>query len=258
MDSPAHPTLAGKVAIVTGASRGLGLNFALELARRGVKIAAVYTSPSSETHVKDLCDKIAKLDPPSQCIGIRANLSEASSAEEVVRQCVAAFGDHIDILVNNAGRELVKPFHECTPEDFDAIYHLNVRAPMLLLSAVRPHLRRPGRIINIGSVGGRGGFKQLSLYCSSKAALEGMTRCWAAELGAEGHTVNTVNPGPVQSDMLDNIPKDIINMQKAQTPVENRLGTTDDIAQIVAWLASEESRWVSGQAISASGGLSMY
>jgi 3-oxoacyl-[acyl-carrier protein] reductase len=85
-----------------------------------------------------------------------------------------------------------------------------------------------------------------------------MTRCWAAELGGEGHTVNAVNPGPVQSQLLENIPKEIVEMQKAQTPVQNRIGTVDDVAQVVAWLASEESRWVSGQVISASGGWAMY
>ncbi|KAI9170722.1 Dehydrogenase OXI1 [Paramyrothecium foliicola] len=253
-----YGNLHNKVAIVTGASRGLGFSFALELARRGAKVAATYTSSGSETLVQELAEKIASLGNSSQCIGIKADLRDASSAEEIVRQTVAAFGSSIDILVNNAGAELVKPFTDVTPEDFDSIYHLNVRAPLLLTQAVRPHLRTPGRIINIGSVGGRRGFRNLSMYCSSKAALEGLTRCLATELGGEGHTVNTVNPGPVQSDMLDNIPREIIDIQKKQTALQNRLGTMDDVAQIVAWLASEESRWVSGQAISASGGLEMY
>src|SRR5262249_54078560 len=102
------------------------------------------------------------------------------------------------------------------------------------------------RIINIGSVGGRFGFNALSIYCSSKAAIEGFTRCWACELGANGTTVNQVNPGPVQTEMLDNIPKELIAMQKQQTPVENRVGTVEEIARIVAWLASPDSSWISG------------
>lgn len=130
---------------------------------------------------------------------------------------------------------------------------------MLLVKAVQPHLRPGGgRIINMSSVGGRAGFKGLSLYCSSKAALEGFTRCWAAELGSEGHTVNAVSPGPVETELLENIPREIVEMQKRMTPLENRVGTVDDIAQLVAWLASEESRWVSGQVLSASGGWAMY
>ncbi|KAF4960328.1 hypothetical protein FGADI_975 [Fusarium gaditjirri] len=253
-------TLKGKVAIVTGASRGLGAGFAYELARRGAKIAATYTSPSSEKLVKELSEKIASLNPPAECIGVKADLKDESSPAEIVRQAVAAFGPQIDILVNNAGMEVVKSHTDITTSDFDSIFYLNVRAPLLLLQAVKPYLPSlgGGRIINISSVGARCGFKNLSLYCASKAALEGLTRSWAAELGEEGHTVNAVNPGPVQSDLLENIPKEIIEMQKKQTVAGNRLGEVDDVAQIVAWLASEESRWITGQALSASGGLEMY
>ncbi|KAH7174728.1 uncharacterized protein B0J16DRAFT_184528 [Fusarium flagelliforme] len=261
MDSQRNfQTLKGKVAIITGASRGLGAGFAYELARRGAKIVATYTSPSSERLVKELSEKIASLDPPSQCIAIKSDLKEECSPAKIVREAVAAFGPQVDILVNNAGMEIVKPYTNIKPSDFDSIFYLNVRAPLLLLQAVKPYLPSSGggRIINISSVGARCGFKNLSLYCASKAALEGLTRSWAAELGAEGHTVNAVNPGPVQSELLDNIPKEIVEMQKKQTPAGNRLGEVDDVAQIVAWLASEDSRWITGQALSASGGLEMY
>lgn len=221
---------------------------------------ATYTSLNSEKLVEELSAKIGSLDPPSQCIGVRADLREHDSGKKIVERAIVAFGPHIDILINNAGAELVKPHTDITATDFDDIYHLNVLAPLLLLQATKAYLPSAGggRIINISSVGARSGFKDLCLYCSSKAALEGMTRSWAAELGEEGHTVNAVNPGPVRSEMLDNIPQDIIKMQKAQTPVGNRLGSVDDIAQIVAWLASEESRWVTGQCLSASGGWAMY
>ncbi|RGP77037.1 3-oxoacyl-acyl-carrier- reductase [Fusarium longipes] len=261
MDSQYVPqTLKGKVAIITGASRGLGAGFAYELAKRGAKIVATYTSPSSEKLVSELSERIASLDPPSQCIGVKADLKEESSPAEIVRHSVAAFGAQIDILVNNAGMEIVKPYTDFTVSDFDSIFYLNVRAPLLLLQAVKPYLPTSGggRIINISSVGARCGFKNLSLYCASKAALEGLTRSWAAELGVDGHTVNAVNPGPVQSDLLNNIPREIVEMQKNQTPAGNRLGEVDDVSQIVAWLASEESRWITGQALSASGGLEMY
>ncbi len=127
-----------------------------------------------------------------------------------------------------------------------------------MTQAVLPHLRAPGRVINISSVGGRSGFATFSLYCSSKAALEGLTRCLAAELGKEGHTVNAVSPGPVETDMYQGLPQDLVEMQKKMTKVENRLGTVDDIAQVVAFLAEEGARWISGQVLSASGGFSMY
>jgi len=207
-----------------------------------------------------LIEKIDGLGNGSRAIKIKGDLRDPSVPKQIVEQTLRGFGgtDAVDILVNNAGAELVKPLREITVDDFASIYDLNVRGPLLLTQAVLPRLRRPGRIINIGSVGARYGFRDLSVYCSSKAALEGLTRCWAAELGAAGHTVNAVNSGPVRTQLLENIPREYIEMQKAQTPVENRIGTVDDVAQVVAWLASEESRWISGQVISASGGWAMY
>ena len=251
-------TLEGKVAIVTGASRGIGWQCAFELARRGAKVALIYTSPSSEAGIEALIARISSLSNSSSTIKVCANLREASAPEQVISATVNAFGPHIDILVNNAGCELVRGVGDITTEDFSYVYDLNVRAVILMTGAVTRHLRSPGRIINIGSVGGRSGFKGLSLYCSSKAALEGLTRCFAAELGAQGHTVNTVCPGPVPTDVLKGIPTDIIENQMKNTPMENRLGSPDDIAQVVGWLAEESSRWVTGQAISASGGNLMY
>lgn len=168
-----------------------------------------------------------------------------------------AFGDKIDILVNNAGVLFGKAITETTAEDYAAIFNVNVRAPLLLTKAVVPYLRAPGRIINMSSVGARSGYPQMALYSASKAALEGMTRGLAAELGDAGHTVNAVAPGPTESEMLDEVPKDIVEGQLKITAVEHRVGTVDDIARIVAWLAGEDSKWVSGQTISASGGFLM-
>jgi 3-oxoacyl-[acyl-carrier protein] reductase len=209
--------LLGKVAIVTGASRGIGAGIALELAKRGAKVAITYTSSKSDAIVTDLVKQITEMNHhggATTAIAIKADLRIPSSAARIVEQTTHAFGPHIDILVNNAGVELVKPVQDVSIDDFSFVYDLNVRAPMLMLQQVIPFLRAPGRIINISSVGARYGFKDLSTYCSSKAALEGMTRCWAAELGGAKHTVNTVNPGPVQSELLDNIPADIIDMQR--------------------------------------------
>jgi 3-oxoacyl-[acyl-carrier protein] reductase len=166
--------------------------------------------------------------------------------------------DKVHILINNAGIELVKRLGNITPEDFASVYDVNVRGTLLMTQAVLPFLAPRGRIVNISSVGARAGFAGLSVYCSSKAAIEGLTRCWAAELGHNGTTVNTVNPGPVQSEMLDNIPEEIVEAQKKATPLQNRVGTVEEVADLVGWLASEESRWVTGQTISASGGWAMY
>jgi 3-oxoacyl-[acyl-carrier protein] reductase len=128
----------------------------------------------------------------------------------------------VNILVNNAGVELVKPLGEITLEDFASVYDLNVRGTVLMTQAVLPFLAPSGRIINISSVGARCDFPSLSLYCSSKAAIEGLNRCWAAELGGNGTTVNAVSPGPVESEMLDNISKEVVDRQKRNTPLQNR------------------------------------
>jgi 3-oxoacyl-[acyl-carrier protein] reductase len=222
------------------------------------QVAATYTSPGSEKAVDALIERVASIKNDSSVLKVKADLRDPSAPKQIVEQTLQAFGNHIDILVNNAGVELVKPLQEISTEDFAFVYDLNVRGPLLMTQAVVPYLRAPARIINISSVGARHGFKDLSVYCSSKTALEGLTRCWAAELGSAGHTVNAVNPGPVQTALMENIPKEYIEMQKAQTPVQQRVGTVDDIAQIVAWLASEESRWISGQVLSASGGWATY
>lgn len=160
-------------------------------------------------------------------------------------------------MVNNAGVLWANPIEETTAEDFAGIFDVNVRAPLLLTKAVVPHLRKPGRIINMSSVGARIGPPKLSLYAASKAAIEGLTKSLAHELGDAGHTVNAVAPGPVESEMLADVPKDIVDMQLKTTAVEHRVGTADDIARIVCFLASEDSKWVSGQTISASGGFLM-
>ena len=267
-------SLNNKIAIVTGASRGIGAQIAYELASRGAKVAITYSSEASAKSADELKARISALDnnkPTSSTsfasaggegvLAVQADLRRVDAPQELVTATLAAFGGQtIDILVNNAGCELVKPLGDLTAEDFSYVYDLHVRAVVLLTQAVVPHLpERGGRIINISSVGARAGFKDLSLYCSSKAALEGLTRCFAAELGGKGgHTVNAVNPGPVQTAILEKIPPEIVEMQKKTTPVDNRMGTTDDIAQIVGFLAEEGSRWVTGQTISASGGFAMY
>jgi 3-oxoacyl-[acyl-carrier protein] reductase len=198
-----------------------------------------------------------------EIVALIGDISEVEEPKNIIKKWMASPSRSgtelkIDILVNNAGIEVAKGLGDITTENYDKVYNLNVRGTILMTQAVLPYLSPGGRIINISSVGSRAGFKDLSLYCSSKAAIEGLTRCWAAELGHKGTTVNAVNPGPVESEMLANIPQDIVEGQKKDTPIENRLGTVAEVAAAVAWLAGSESRWVTGQSISASGGWAMY
>lgn len=185
----------------------------------------VFTSPSSETGAKNTAAQIDRLGTGTKAIVVQANLRDVDAPDRIVKATVEAFGPHIDILVNNAGVLFPKALKETTAEDFAAIFDVNVRAPLLMTKAVEPFLRAPARIINLSSVGARQGFEALAMYSSSKAAIEGLTRGLAAELGHAGHTVNAVAPGPVQSEMLDDVPQDIVDIQLKTTPVEHRHGT---------------------------------
>lgn len=166
----------------------------------------------------------------------------------------------MDILVNNAGMSGMTPLHEITPKHYDDIFNVNVRGVLLLTVAIRPFLQPHGRIVNISSVAARTGMPAGSIYAASKAALEGLTRGWAAELGGNGTTVNGVSPGPVPSDMLNEHADEMrvyLDRIKAQTPIENRIATEEEIPNIVAWLASPAASWVTGHFINASGGFQM-
>lgn len=262
MSAPSTP-LTGKTAVVTGASRSIGYGIALKLARQGANVVLGYTSPSSAPKAAELKATIESLSHSPKAHTVQADLGTLDGPKHLISETVqwatsAGVDAKIDILVNNAGLERVKGLDELSVEDYSAVFDVNVRGTILLTQAALPYLNPNARIVNISSVGARAGFKNLSLYCSSKAALEGLTRCWAAELGGNGTTVNVVSPGPVQSEMLDNIPKEIVEMQKQQTPVQNRLGTIEEIADVVAWLAGPSSAWITGQTISASGGWAMY
>lgn len=145
-----------------------------------------------------------------------------------------------------------------TAEDFDQSFRVNTLAPLLLVQAALPHLQKPARIINISSsISRRGAPGGALLYVGSKAALEATSRCLAHELGKDGTTVNCILSGPVDTDMMKLAPKAMIEASMKNTPVEARMGTVDDIAGVVAFLASEEARWISGQCISATGGMVM-
>lgn len=244
-------------AIVTGASRGIGEAIAFDLASRGAKVTITYSSDSSKKGATALIARIES-EATSSAIGVQCDLKSPDAPKRIVDATLKAFGPHIDVLVNNAGIVSGSYTQDITAQHFDDVFYTNVRAPLFMLQAVLPHLTRPGRIINISSVGSRQGFRGTGTYSASKAALEGYTRAWAAELGKDGTTVNAVNPGPVQSEMLDQVSRDIVEPQLKATFVEQRPGKAEEIAEIVAFLASPGGSWVSGQCISASGGWAQY
>lgn len=277
-------TLAGKVAIVTGGARGIGAATAIELAKRGAnvrtgsatnsnaesqsnnstQVAITFVSPSSATLADAVLSTIAALNTGATAIKIQADAGALDSPAKIITATTAAFGPSIDILVNNAGVEFAKPLGAITAEEYSSVFDVNVRGALLTTQAVLPHLRAPGRIISVGSVLGRIGNPGSSVYSATKAALEALSRGWASELGAQGHTVNVVAPALTETDMMTRAGEgagagfdQVVQMQRMLTPLEHRLGKAEDIALAVAMLAEPASRWVTGQTIHACGGIYM-
>ncbi|USP81339.1 short-chain dehydrogenase/reductase-like protein SDR [Curvularia clavata] len=254
--------LSGKVAIVTGASRGIGAAISLELANRGAKVAITFVSSSSAKLADDLVFTINNLGNGASAIKIQADMNNLDSPKKIVAETVAAFGNSIDILVNNAGKEYSNALTDITLDGYNTVFDLNVRSVVFMTQAVIPYLRSPGRIINIGSVMGRLGYPKSSIYSATKAALEALSRGWASELGVFGHTVNVVAPALTKTDMMGRMGsgaefEQSIQMQKMMTPLEHRLGNPEDIALIVAMVADPASRWITGQTIQSGGGIYM-
>lgn len=184
---------------------------------------------------QDIAGRITSLPHHPLALCVRGDLGNCQAPRDIVETVTNWLrengqGKNIHILFNDAGVELAKCLGSISAEGFASVYGLNVRGTLLMSQAILPYLATHGRIINLSSVGARAAFANLSVYCSSKAAIEGLTRCWAAELGHNGTTVNAVSPGPVQSQMLDNIPQDLVEAQKKATPIEHRVGTIEEVA----------------------------
>lgn len=226
-----------------------------------------YTAESSATKAGELKSQITALSHKPKAHSVRADLASPEGPAQLAAELGRAIdwsgdggGFKLDIVVNNAAIAPVLSVSETTPAEFDRVYNLNLRGPVALVHALLPYLNKTGRgrIVNISSIGARAGFKGLSAYCASKGGLEAVTRCWATELGVHGTTANVVSPGPVDTDLMNTMPDGFVDGLKAQTPMQNRLGTVEEIARTVAWLCGPAGSWITGQTICASGGFSYY
>ena len=244
-----NESLKGKVALVTGGSRGIGAAIARRMAEEGARIAITYSSNPArgEDLVKDI-----------QASGKTAMAIKADSADEkdihaAVEQTVKAFGK-LDILVNNAGVAAIAPLDKLSVADFDRTFAINVRGVFVATQAALAHLPNGGRIINIGSCNSdRMPFAGGAIYAASKAALVGLVKGLARDLGPKGITVNNVHPGPVDTEMN---PKDsdFATMLKNQFMALPRYGTGDEIAAFVAFLAGPEAAYITGANLMIDGG----
>jgi 3-oxoacyl-[acyl-carrier protein] reductase len=240
--------LSGKGALVTGGSRGIGAAIVKRLASEGADVALTYVSKSDEAN---------KTAEAAKSLGVRsfAIQADAADAEAVVRaveQVAKQFG-RIDILVNNAGVALMAPVDSFALKDFDRTFAVNVRAVFVATQAAVKHMGEGGRVINIGSCNAeRMPFAGGAVYAMSKAALQGLARGFARDLGPRGITVNNVQPGPVDTDM-NPAEGEFAASLKALMALP-RYGHADEIAAMVAYLAGPEAGFVTGASLTMDGG----
>lgn len=240
--------LANKVAIVTGGSRGIGAAIAKRLAADGARVAITYAkdAESASAVVKAIEGSGGK------AIAIQADSRDADAIKGAVAKTVEAFGS-LDILVNNAGTGFPKPFEEGTIEEFDHVINLNVRGVIIATQAALKHLNSGGRIITIGScVGERDMTPGLAVYSATKGAVKMFTQGLSREVGGRGITVNNVQPGPIDTD-LNPASGDWAAPQLALTAL-NRYGTVDEVAALVAFVASPEAAYITGANLTVDGG----
>lgn len=241
-----------KVALVTGASRGIGRSISLALAAQGAKIVAVDIDlESTENFVAELKQSGA------EAVAVQGNVTVSADVENMVKVAKETF-DRVDILVNNAGITRDGLLLRMKDEDWDVVLDVNLKGAFLCSRAVAKVMskQRCGRIINIASVVGQMGNAGQANYCASKAGLMGLTRSNARELAKRNITVNAVAPGFIATDMTDALPEKVRQDLTAQIPLE-RLGSADDIANAVLFLASEHSGYITGQVIGVNGGMYM-
>jgi 3-oxoacyl-[acyl-carrier protein] reductase len=242
----------GKVAVVTGASRGIGRSISLALAAQGAKIVAVDLDLAATEEVVEELKKMGV-----EAVAVRGNVTVADDAEQMVEAAVKAFG-RVDILVNNAGITRDGLLVRMKEEDWDAVLTVNLKGAFLCTKAVSRVMtkQRSGRIINIASIVGQMGNAGQANYCASKAGLIGLTKSNARELAKRSITVNAVAPGFIATAMTDALSEKVREELTSQIPLE-RLGSPEDIANAVVFLAAESSGYITGQVIAVNGGMYM-
>jgi len=277
--------LEGKLAIITGASRGIGYAIAENLASKGAHLILNYTSDKSGPQTEELAKNL-EAEHGINTLVVQADMGDPNGPKHLVATAKNHFSHpksgkfQIDILINNAGVSVNVPIQDVQIDDFNFQYKVNVLGPLLLAQAALPYLPndRSGRIVNLSSVSSSMGFVSQSVYGGTKAALESMTRTWAREL-AERATVNAVNPGPVKTDMWGSTTGEfqaelkpyiqISPLQAIRPEIDDkdlvesadaaggRPAYTAEIAGIVAMLCTNDASWCTGQVVCANGGMRM-
>jgi len=243
-------SLPGKTALVTGASRGIGRASALALARAGAQVLVHYSN--SEKDAETLVAEIRKTGGRAQKIG--GDLRLADGPHILAKGVRAIVGDRLDILVANAGISKAASIEETTIEDFDNLFAVNVRAPFFIVQQLLPALCKGSNIIFMSSRAADVSVGALSAYAATKGAIDTLVKYFASALGPRGIRVNAVAPGVVETDMSDFIRTEAGREVALGMQALKRVAQPDDIASVVAFLASDDARWITGDTVRVDGG----
>jgi 3-oxoacyl-[acyl-carrier protein] reductase len=242
--------LDGKVALVTGASRGIGRAVALRLAKDGAAVVVNYAGNAEAAG-----RVVAEIESAGgRAVAVRADVGRAAEVERLFDETLGHFG-RLDILINNAGVFFTKPLAEVSEEELDRIFAVNVKGTFFACQQAARRMADGGRIVNFSSSTTALMLPRYSAYVATKGAVEQLSHVLAKELGPRGITVNVVSPGPTDTELFSSDKTEEDMKRFAQMAALNRLGRPEDIADVVAFLAGDEARWVSGQNLRANGGV---
>jgi 3-oxoacyl-[acyl-carrier protein] reductase len=243
-------SLTGKTALVTGASRGMGRASALRLAQAGARVLVHFSTGAEEA--ERIVAEIRKSGGGADAVGV--DLAPADGPHELARRAREIAGDRLDILIANAGVSKAARIEDTTVEDFDRLFAINVRAPFFLVQQLLPILGSGASIVFLSSLAAHAVVGLLPAYGAAKGAIETMTRHFASLLGERGIRVNAVAPGIVETDMSNFAKTESGRAFALGLQTLKRLAQPDDIGGVVAFLASEEARWITGEVIHVDGG----
>jgi len=243
----------GKVAVVTGGSRGIGRAIALRLAASGARVVVNYHR--NEAAANEVVEQVRANG--GEAIAVQGDVSQPAQAQALIEAAQKAFG-RVDVLVNNAGTTRDTLIMRMSEEDWDLVIDTNLKGTFnCIKAATRPMMRqRYGRIVNVTSVSGLGGNAGQANYAAAKAGLVGLTKTVAKELGSRNITCNAVAPGYVPTDLTGSLPPEFVELALQRTLL-GRAGTAEDMAAAVAFLASDDASFITGQVLTVDGGLSM-
>jgi 3-oxoacyl-[acyl-carrier protein] reductase len=242
--------LSKKVILVTGASRGIGATIARQLAAAGAKVIVNYAG--SKAAAEEVVNEIKSAG--GDAIALQADVSKSADVKQLFDSAIAQYG-RIDVLVNNAGIMLTKIIRDTTDEEFDRQFNINVKGTFNTLREAATRLADHGTVINFSTSVNRIMLPGYATYVATKAAVEQLTRVFAKEVGSRGINVNSVSPGPTNTELFTNGKSDELINRLASLSAFNRIGEPDDIAKVVVFLASDDAKWISAQNIGVNGAM---